>query len=196
MTRIIGGSAGGRRLQAPPGRGTRPTTARAREALFSALESLLGTWSGVTLLDLYAGTGAVGLEARSRGAASVVCVEHDRRAATLLRRNASAVGLEVDVEARSVSAFLAGQPRRFDVAFLDPPYDVAHDVVQRDLRALTGGWLASGAVVVVERSVRMRLERWPEGYEALRERRYGETALAFARFGSVPPWSDTTDPPA
>jgi 16S rRNA (guanine966-N2)-methyltransferase len=185
VTRIIGGAAGGRRLQVPPGAGTRPTSDRTREALFSALESMLGTWQGVRLLDLYAGSGAVGLEALSRGAAAAVCVEQDRRAASVLRRNAASLGLPAEVETRSVSTYLTGRPRGFDVVFLDPPYERDATAVQRDLVALTQGWLAPGSVVVVERSTRARLGEWPEGYQVLRERRYGETVLAYARFGSV-----------
>ena len=185
MTRIIGGTAGGRRLQVPPGTGTRPTSDRTREALFSALESLLGTWQGVTVLDLYAGSGAVGLEALSRGAADAVCVEKDRRAAALVKRNAAELGLALRVVTRSVPAYLGGEPHAFDLVFLDPPYDVGEGAVRRDLSALAGGWLAPGAVVVVERSARSALREWPRGYEPLRDRRYGETVLGYARFGSV-----------
>ena len=185
MTRIIGGSAGGRRLQTPPGDATRPTSDRTREALFSALESMLGTWQGLAVLALYAGSGAVALEALSRGAAEGVCVEHDRRTAGLIRRNAAALGLPLRVESRTVSAYLGSPPRPFDVVFLDPPYDLPEQLLLRDLAGLTAGWLAPEAVVVVERSSRARLREWPAGYEPLRERRYGETVLAYARFGSV-----------
>jgi 16S rRNA (guanine966-N2)-methyltransferase len=185
VTRIIGGSAGGRRLQTPPGGATRPTSDRTREALFSALESLLGSWHGVAVLDLYAGSGAVALEALSRGAAAATAVEHDRRAAALIRRNASALGLPLEVQPRTASAYLAGEPHAYDVAFLDPPYDVADDKVRRDLESLGRGWLSPGAVVVVERSSRSPLTGWPAGYAPLRERRYGETVLAYAHFGSV-----------
>lgn len=185
MTRIIGGTAGGRRLQTPPGSGTRPTSDRTREALFSALESMLGTWQGVAVLDLYAGSGAVALEALSRGAADAACVESDRRAAGLIRRNAAALGFRLQVESRAVSSYLGGGPRAFDLVYLDPPYDLPEQLLQRDLAALTGGWLAAQAVVVVERSSRARLRDWPAAYEPLRERRYGETVLSYARFGSV-----------
>lgn len=185
MTRIIGGSAGGRRLQVPPGAGTRPTSDRTREALFSALESMLGSWHGVAVLDLYAGSGAVGLEALSRGAAGAVCVEQDRRAAAMVRRNAADLALPLRVEPRAVSAYLRGEPREFELVFLDPPYDVGEAALHRDLVALTSGWLAPHAVVVVERSARSALRDWPEGYAPVRARRYGETVLAYARFGSV-----------
>jgi 16S rRNA (guanine966-N2)-methyltransferase len=185
VTRIIGGSAGGRRIQTPPGAGTRPTSDRTREALFSALESMLGAWRGVRVLDLYAGSGAVALEALSRGAATALCVESDRRAAGLIRRNAAALALPLHVEGRTVATYLGGDPTGFDLVFLDPPYDLPEQLLQRDLAALAGGWLADDAVVVVERSSRARLRDWPAGYEPLRERRYGETVLSYARFGSV-----------
>jgi 16S rRNA (guanine966-N2)-methyltransferase len=185
VTRIIGGVAGGRRLLTPAGAATRPTSDRTREALFSALESMLGSWQGVTLLDLYAGSGAVGLEALSRGAAAATCVEQDRRAAGVIRRNAEALELPLRLEPRSVASFLSGVPTAHHVAFLDPPYDAPDETLRRDLQALGRGWLRPGAVVVVERSSRHPLTGWPTGLEGLRERRYGETVLAYARFGSV-----------
>jgi 16S rRNA (guanine966-N2)-methyltransferase len=185
VTRIIGGTAGGRRLLTPEGSRTRPTSDRTREALFSTLESELGSWTDVHVLDLYAGSGAVGLESLSRGAAAAVAVERDRRTAGLVRRNAAELGLPLRVQARTTSAFLADEPQRFDLVFLDPPYDLADEALVRDLDALADGWLASDALVVVERSSRSRLSRWPQAYEPLRERRYGETVLAYARFGSV-----------
>lgn len=189
MTRIIGGSAGGRRLQTPRGDLTRPTSDRVREALFSALESLLGSLGGVRFLDLYAGSGAVGLEALSRGAAAATLVEHDRRTAGLIRTNARAVGFrDADVVTGSVARHLADRPATpYDVAFLDPPYDLTGKAVSADLTALgSNGWLADDAVVVVERSSREQLPPWPLGYEAGRERRYGETTLSFAT------WTGTT----
>jgi 16S rRNA (guanine966-N2)-methyltransferase len=185
VTRIIGGSAGGRRLHVPPGDETRPTSDRTREALFSALESLLGSWAGLRVLDLYACSGAVALEALSRGAAAAVEVERDRRAAGVVRRNAATLGLPLQVETRSVPTYLGAEPRPFDLVFLDPPYDLAEEALQRDLTALGRGWLVEDGVAVVERSSRARLAGWPAGYRALRERRYGETVLAYARFGSV-----------
>ena len=186
MTRIIGGSAGGRRIATPPGDSTRPTSDRTREALFSSLEATLGSWSGVRVLDLYAGSGAVALEALSRGAEQAVCVERDRRTAALIRRNAATLGLALRVEARSVSSHLQGEPSPYDVAFLDPPYDLPGETVTADLEALTRGWLAPGALVVVERSARALVTTWPDALQRGRERRYGETALTYARFGSVP----------
>lgn len=186
MTRIIGGVAGGRRIATPPGDATRPTSDRTREGLFSSLEAALGSWVGIRVLDLYAGSGAVALEALSRGAERAVCVERDRRTAGLVRRNAVTLGLDLRVEARAVSTFLAGEPTPYDVVFVDPPYDLAAEQVSADLGALTRGWLAPGAVVVVERSARAPVTAWPEALPPGRERRYGETVLTYARFGSVP----------
>lgn len=145
MTRIIGGSVGGRRLKTLPGTGTRPTSDRVREALFSAIESQLGTLAGRVVVDLYAGSGAVGLEARSRGARAVTLVERDRAAAELIRANARALGLDgVHIVTNSAERW-AAQPSRgggFDVAFLDPPYSVADDTVTDVLRLLVqNGWL-------------------------------------------------------
>jgi 16S rRNA (guanine966-N2)-methyltransferase len=186
-TRIIAGVAGGRRLQTPRGDLTRPTTDRVREALFSALQSSLGSFEEVRFLDLYAGSGAVGLEAWSRGAATVTLVEQDRRTASLISRNARDVGFaSAEVVCSSVARHLAsGAPTAYDVVFLDPPYaHPAADLVS-DLTALAArGWLVDGALVVVERgardAARGRGFTWPEGFEAGRVRTYGETALASA----------------
>ena len=183
MTRIIGGSAGGRRLQTPKGDLTRPTSDRVREALFSAVESLLGSLEGLRFLDLYAGTGAVGLEALSRGASAATLVEQDRRTAELIRTNARGVGLpDAEVVAASVARHLAGRPAAaYDVVFVDPPYSQPGDAVVADLRALAAhGWLAPGALVVVERSSRQPIGAWPDGFLPDRVRRYGETTLTFA----------------
>jgi 16S rRNA (guanine966-N2)-methyltransferase len=180
MTRIIGGSAGGRRISVPRGVNTRPTSDRVREALFSAVESWCGSLSGLRFLDLYAGSGAVGLEAWSRGAGVVTLVEQDRRTAGMIATNARNLGFtRADIVTGSVSGTLARRPSApYDVAFLDPPYDLRADAVVRDLRALTGR-LRPGALVVVERSKRTSAVEWPPGYEPGRTRTYGETALWF-----------------
>ncbi|KAE8764411.1 16S rRNA (guanine(966)-N(2))-methyltransferase RsmD [Georgenia thermotolerans] len=131
MTRIVAGSAGGRTLQVPRN-GTRPTSERVREALFSRLEHL-GVVGGARVLDLYAGSGALGLEAASRGAARVTLVESAKAAAQLCRRNAGALGLgdRVDVVAAKVQTYLAGPPPAgaapADLVLLDPPYDVTEE---------------------------------------------------------------------
>jgi 16S rRNA (guanine966-N2)-methyltransferase len=185
VTRIIGGSAGGRTIRTPPGDATRPTTDRVREALFSILQSRVGSLHGLTVLDLYAGSGAIGLEAASRGAGRVTLVEKDRRTAGLVRRNAADLGLDVTVVAAPVARFLAGgrgdSSAPVDVVFADPPYPLASSVVAAALAALSDGWLAPTALVVVERSARDRSWAWPEGYDEVDRRTYGETVLLLAR---------------
>lgn len=187
MTRIIAGAAGGRRLQTPKGAQTRPTSDRVREAVFSAIESWAGSLRGLRVLDLYAGSGALGLEAWSRGAAAVTLVESDRRTADLVRENARSVGCDVaTVLARPVAAVLADPaPAAFDVVLSDPPYPLGDDAVAADLALLAAhGWLAPDALVVVERSARSPEPRWPAGVEPLagkrRQKRYGETTVWFA----------------
>ena len=180
MTRIIGGAAGGRRIATPRGDATRPTSDRVREALFSAIEAWCGSLHELRFLDLYAGSGAVGLEARSRGAATVTLVEQDRRTATLIRSNAASLGFAaVDVRAATVAGTLARPPAApYDVAFLDPPYSLADAAVGSDLAALAGnGWLVPDALVVVERSSRSPEPDWPDGLVDRRSKRYGETVL-------------------
>ncbi len=183
MTRIVAGVAKGRRL-AVPSRGTRPTSERAREALFSSLAGLVDL-DGARVLDLFAGSGAVGLEALSRGAAGVVLVDADRAACESLHRNVAAVGLPgAQVYRRPAAAFLTGGgvDDGFDLVFADPPYAFPDDHVAGLLNALVDGdWLAAGAVVVVERSARTSPPRWPEGLEPITQRRYGEGMLWYGR---------------
>lgn len=186
MTRLIAGSAGGRRLRVPVGAVTRPTADRTREALFSAL----GDLAGARVLDLYAGTGALGLEALSRGAGIAVLVERDPRVLAVLRDNARLLALPgAVVIGAPVARFLAGvapagAPRAVlaggaDLVFLDPPYA---QPVDPDLVALTGGgWLAPAARVVVERGVRDPGPDWPPGLLPERDRRYGEARLWYGR---------------
>ncbi|GAB4005641.1 16S rRNA (guanine(966)-N(2))-methyltransferase RsmD [Nocardioides ultimimeridianus] len=187
MTRIIGGTAGGRRIETPKGDATRPTSDRVREALFSTLEAWFeGSLSRIGVLDLYAGSGAIGLEAASRGASYVVAVESDRATADLIRRNARTLGSVAEVAAQPVARFLAQPaPRQVDLVFLDPPYPLSEDDLATDLRLLVEhGWLADDALVVVERSRRSPEPSWPAGLEPLPGKRamkkYGETTLWFA----------------
>jgi 16S rRNA (guanine966-N2)-methyltransferase len=178
VTRVVAGLARGRRLLVPAGPGTRPTSDRAREGLFSSLQSLCDL-DGARVADLFAGSGALGLEALSRGASSAVLVEDDPAALRALRANVEAVGLPgAEVVPERVERFLAGAPTggRFDVALLDPPYE--HDVVPV-LRALPP-WLADDAVVAVERRTRSGALDWPDAYRPLRSRRYGEATLWYA----------------
>ena len=168
MTRIIAGTHRGRQLAVPPGAVTRPTSDRAREGMFSSLQSLLDL-EGAVVLNLYAGSGALGLEALSRGAASATLVESDERALAVLRRNTEALGLPAVVVGLEVERFLAGTPEPYDLVLLDPPYDL-----EIDLAALVP-WAAD--VVVVERRSRGPQLTWPAGLEAVRSRRYGEATL-------------------
>jgi 16S rRNA (guanine966-N2)-methyltransferase len=179
MTRIIGGQAGGRRISVPRGVNTRPTSDRVREALFSAVESWCGSLSGLRFLDLYAGSGAVGLEAWSRGAGVVTLVEQDRRTAGMIATNARNLGFtRADIVNGTVSGTLARPPAApYDVAFLDPPYAHTDLDVAADLAALAAGWLVPGAMVVVERAARSAEPRWPEGFGDTRLKKYGETVL-------------------
>jgi 16S rRNA (guanine966-N2)-methyltransferase len=186
VTRIIGGRVGGRRLQTPRGATTRPTSDRVREALFSAVESWGGSLAGLRFLDLYAGSGAVGLEAWSRGAGVVTLVEQDRRTAGLITRNARSLGFpRADVVNASVAATLRRRPAApYDLVFADPPYPLAEERLAEDLAALVDhGWLVPGALVVVERSARSPEPGWPAGLQVDRVRRYGETVLWYGHAG-------------
>jgi 16S rRNA (guanine966-N2)-methyltransferase len=193
VTRVIAGSARGRRLQVPPGEGTRPTSDRAREALFSTLESLVGAWAGRRVLDLYAGSGAVGLEALSRGAAHALLVEADARAVRTLAANVATVGLPgAEVRHGRVERMALGgvPPPAYDVVFADPPYELPDGELQTvlvDLRAA----LVDGAVVAIERSTRGGPWTWPAGFEPVRSRRYGEASLWYGRATSGRPAPET-----
>jgi 16S rRNA (guanine966-N2)-methyltransferase len=185
MTRVIAGTAGGRRLAVPPGTGTRPTSDRAREGLFSSWEALLGTLAGTRVADLYAGSGAVGLEALSRGAAHALLVEADARAARTVRENARSLGLPgAEVRTARAEQLTAGPPPEapYDVVFLDPPYAVTDEEIREILITLAArGWLTDGALATVERSTRGGPFGWPGGFEPLRSRRYGEGTLWYGR---------------
>ncbi|MEV7727742.1 16S rRNA (guanine(966)-N(2))-methyltransferase RsmD [Streptomyces sp. NPDC101733] len=184
MTRVIAGTAGGRRLAVPPGTGTRPTSDRMREGLFSTWESLHGV-EGARVLDLYAGSGAVGLEALSRGAAHTLLVEPDAKAAKAIRENIEAVGLPgAEFRAGKAEQIAAGAAHAepYDIVFLDPPYEVEHgDLGEILLTLRSNGWLTDDALVTVERRTRSGAFPWPEGFEALRSRKYGEGTLWYGR---------------
>ncbi|MCK8677061.1 16S rRNA (guanine(966)-N(2))-methyltransferase RsmD [Streptomyces lichenis] len=185
MTRVIAGTAGGRRLAVPPGNGTRPTSDRAREGLFSSWVAFLGSLDGARVADLYAGSGAVGLEALSRGAAHALLVEADQRAARTLRENVRTLGLPgAEVRTGKAEQVVAGAApaEPYDVVFLDPPYAVPDAELGEILLTLAaGGWLAEDALVTVERGTRGGEFGWPEGFEPLRSRRYGEGTLWYGR---------------
>jgi len=184
MIRVIGGTARGRRLKTPPGEATRPTSDRVREALFSTLEAQLGSLTGLRFLDLYAGSGAIGLEAMSRGAGLVTSVESNRRTAKVVQDNAATLGFsKVEVLVQPVARALQHRPRApYDVVFVDPPYPLDNDEVERAVALLVANdWLAAGAVLVVERSARSVEPTWPAGLVREREKAYGETVLWYVR---------------
>jgi 16S rRNA (guanine966-N2)-methyltransferase len=214
VARVIAGEAGGRRLAVPDGRDTRPTSDRAREGLFATISSMLGSLAGARVLDLYAGSGAVGLEALSRGAEHVLLVEQGARAARVIRENIKAIGLPGAVlVADRVERVLTRGPApaggldgtapaggldgtapaggqdstaqdRYDVVFADPPYALADTEVSRVLILLAArGWLAPGALVIVERATRSGPPSWPDGFVPDRARRYGEATFWY---GLVP----------
>jgi len=179
VTRIIAGRWGGRRLATPPGDGTRPTSDRVRESMFASLNSLLGGFDGVRVLDLFAGSGALGLEAVSRGAEHADLVESDARAARVIGRNVADLGASARVHRTTAQRFVAGGGGPWDLVFLDPPYAVTTGDVAAIVAALRPS-LAEDAVVVVERSSRDEFA-WPEGFEPLRDKAYGETRLWYGR---------------
>lgn len=180
MTRIIAGLAGGRRLVVPP-RGTRPTAERVREAIFSSL-SAEQRWDGLRVLDLFAGSGALGLEAVSRGCIAAVLVDCDPRAARVCARNVSSLGVAAAVAVSAMSAqrwLNSGHDGEgFDLIFLDPPYEQADDVVDDVLKRLTrSGLLRERARIVVERSKHAATPHWPVGCSDTRSRRFGDTIV-------------------
>jgi 16S rRNA (guanine966-N2)-methyltransferase len=188
MTRVIAGQAGGRRLAVPAGTTTRPTSDRAREGMFASLLSELGTFDGAAVLDLYAGSGAIGLEALSRGAGRVLLVESDARAAAVIKANVAAVALPgatvaVDRAERLLARPAADGRNRYDLVIADPPYAVTGEAVSRVLTLLQGGWLADGALVVIERATRSGPLDWPPGFLPGKSRRYGEATFWYGWYG-------------
>ncbi len=184
MTRVVGGRAGGRRLAVPPS-GTRPTSDMAREGVFSTLTSLLGDLDGVAFLDLYAGSGAVGIEAWSRGA-TVTVVESAAKALATIRANVAELGAARGVtvvpgKAEALVHDLASS--KFDVVFADPPYELAAAKLREVLEALRPA-LTPEAVLVVERASREPWS-WPSWVGAIRERRYGDATIWYGRVGAA-----------
>jgi 16S rRNA (guanine966-N2)-methyltransferase len=184
VTRIIAGAARGLRLEVP-GSGTRPTSDRVRESLFGALESA-DAIVGARVLDLYAGSGALGLEALSRGASSLDLVERSRPAAAVVRRNVGTVtkaltGATARVHESAVLPYLKRATGPWDLVFTDPPYDIGDDAMNADLAALAP-LLSPDAVVVIERAKRStRPDVAAAGLEAFREKVYGDTAVWWAQ---------------
>lgn len=187
MSRIVAGAAGGMPLVSVPGEGTRPTTDRVKEALFSRLESL-NMLADARVLDLYAGSGSLGVESASRGAKSVELVEFNDKAAAVCQLNAELVNKVlgskvVKVQRSKVESFMArvadAGVDQWDLVFLDPPYPLTEEELTLVLELL-GPRLSSYAVVVVERSARTPEPGWPGSLELLSGKKYGETRLWFA----------------
>jgi 16S rRNA (guanine966-N2)-methyltransferase len=184
VTRIVAGLAKGRGILVPPGRTTRPTSDRAREGLFSTIEALAGSLEGSRVLDLYAGSGAFGLEALSRGAAHALFVENDAKAVAVLRRNIDELALAgAQVRAERVEHLPASKPHQaFDLVLADPPYSTDAGAVRNLLEGLIeSGWVCHGAIIAIERATRDAPWVWPDGIEPERERRYGEGTLWYGR---------------
>ena len=198
MSRIIAGSARGLTLASPRGDRTRPTTDRAKEAVFSTLVSWAGSGdasssdqlAGLSFLDLFAGSGSVGLEAASRGADRVVLVENHAATAQLIRRNADAVrravpGCTIEVVTAAAQAFVgrsAQAAERFDVIWADPPYGLGNADIEALLaQVLVNGWLVDDGLVVVERSARGEPFVWPDALGVQWDKDYGETRIRYAR---------------
>jgi 16S rRNA (guanine966-N2)-methyltransferase len=194
LSRIIAGSRRGRRIAMPPGDRTRPTSDRVREALFSAITAWAGTaaepaersLAGLAFCDLYAGSGAVGLEAASRGATPVLFVERNGRTAQLIRNNAEALQLAVEIATTSVVQLLRRPPAQsFDVVFADPPYELESSIVSDQLEQLVNNdWVGPGSLIVVERSRRSTELVWPAAAANRWSRAYGETILYFGSLDS------------
>lgn len=202
--RIVAGAARGRRLDVPRGHVTRPTTDRVRESLFASIESRMGGCSDLVVLDLFAGSGALGLEALSRGARSAVFIESDRRVIGVLRRNIAAVGLPgAQVVGDDAWRFAAGRgvgvevTGPFDLVLCDPPYDITTDRVRKLLSDLVArSMVAADGLIVVERSARDDESPWPDSVpvESLDRRTYGETALWYGRLrGEIDLEGDSDD---
>lgn len=185
---MIAGQARGRQLTVPKGRATRPTGDRVREAMFAAAGSVLGSFEGTRVLDLYAGSGAAGLEALSRGAEHALLVEADPRPAQAIRANLRTVGLDggrlvQDRVERLLDRGLPPGEEPYDVLFADPPYALPGTELTGVLDvAATRGWLTPGALAIVERASRSEPLRWPPGFSPLQSRRYGEATLWYATF--------------
>lgn len=181
--RVIAGEAKGRRLATPPGLGTRPVTDRVKESLFGSLGAAV---VDAVVADLYAGSGALGIEALSRGAASAVFVERDRGAAEVVAGNLEVAGFAevARVERADVRAFVTREPgEAFTLVFCDPPFAVPTAEVEQVLVRLASGWVVEGASVVVRRRVGDGAPSLPEGWRFLREKAFGDTLVLVATAG-------------
>lgn len=184
MTSIIGGTLKGRKLKVPE-TVTRPTSSRVREAVFSSVVHVTGGLEDLRVLDLFAGSGALGIESHSRGAHEVVLVENDKRAATVIKSNVAELGLsKVSVVCDDVLREVTTSSRhgKFDVVFADPPYAFTDEQVTEMLNGLAAnGWLEDDALIVVERSSRDSMN-WPENYGDISQKTYGDTAIWYGHY--------------
>lgn len=180
--RIIAGEWRGRPLSAPEGRDTRPTSDRAREGLFSMLASRLGNFHGMRVADLFAGTGALGLEALSRGAAHCLFIDSDRQAISTIKRNVDAFGAQGRVEIRAQAVEYAEVPSRpCNLIFLDPPYDSSLATMALS-RICNAGWVAPGGFISIEHAGSQ--PELPAGFEVAAERRFGKAHILLLRSAS------------
>lgn len=186
--RIIAGSAKGRKLLSPEGVSARPTSDRAREALFSSLESEFNNMEGIRFLDLFAGSGAVTAEAISRGASSCTLVDSDRSSMEIARANVeiarsslqSPMSIEVNFVEDDAESFAKRKSNPFDVVFIDPPYVFPDlDLVRMLEDLLRNGFLASSTLIVIERANRSSDFPWPDSMRAVKARRYGNAAIFY-----------------
>lgn len=184
MTRIIAGDLRGRRIDVPD-QGTRPTSDRVREALFNVIVARTDL-DDARVVDLYAGSGALGIEALSRGAGQATFVDSRKKATSVISANLTALGLRASVVTRAVDSFLAGSTTPYDLVFIDPPYDLSADEVDVVLARLVQGWLAPDALVVLERAGRSSSATWPELLEPVVDKNYGDTRVVVARFEPLP----------
>lgn len=185
--RIIAGLAKGRTLATVAG-ATRPTSDRAREGLFSSLLSEFGDFTALNVLDLFAGSGAIGLEALSRGAGVVHAVEKNEAACKTITKNAALVSTakplgEFHLYAISAEKFLAiPAPAQYDIVYVDPPYDFSDVELYKELVQLrVGNFLKEDAVIAVERASKSGPVKWPTGYEPIRERNYGQALICYGK---------------
>jgi 16S rRNA (guanine966-N2)-methyltransferase len=184
VTRIIAGAIGSLQLK-PAAKATRPTSDRVKESLFAKLDAM-GVIEGAKVLDLFAGTGALGLESASRGADSVTLIERDRKAFELLTQNVNSAksalerqGLDSDITPKNVSAqrFLSDSQAEFDLVFLDPPYEIEQAVLKQVFEALSG-CLNQDALLVFERSSRVEFDL-PSNFRLIVEKSFGDTVVMF-----------------
>lgn len=183
MTKIISGIWKGRSLKVPDSV-TRPTAAKVREAMFSSLEHHIGSFEGLRVLDLYAGSGGLGIEALSRGATQLTLVDSDRKAIATLKTNCEGLGVDIAIKKMNVGTYVSypSDGAVFDLVFFDPPYSVVDAVVEEQVAALaTNGWLAPNATIVLERD-KKSLITWPAGFTGSEPRPYGDTMVWYGQW--------------